>query len=354
MPARLSKPKVFIGSSKERMNLAKAVQQNLSNSGAAFALPWYQGVFEGNDYTLDELLTNAVKQCDYAVFIFHPDDISLIRETSYAAVRDNVILELGMFYGRLGRQRTFFIVPRQLNQRTPSDLYGLNPLLYDWDSSFEQESSLRELSAAVGVACNTIQERIGRLGFFQDPAQQLAELSRKHNEKLQLARFQNESLKAVQCIDINSDLILSGLTAGFDKKCDILDTEVRISGASLYELGEGNTFTRIGRHGHAVGATFGEASIDSLSRVLGTNELLLSYDEEQSSTLVDEVEYQLFVPIDRNHGILIVIHFRVNSKLDGTYERHVMNDLYAKNEGLFAFVKRIFGRRVSNGEAIQR
>jgi hypothetical protein len=241
-----------------------------------------------------------------------------------------------------------------LNQRTPSDLYGLNPLIYEWDPAFEQEVNLRELAAAVGVACNTVQERIQRLGFFEDPADQLNQLSRKHNEKLQLARFQNESLKAVQFTEINSDLILSGLTAGFDRNCDILNTEVRISGASLYQLGEGNGFTRIGKHGHAVGANFGEASMDSLSRVLGTNELLLSFDEEQSSSLVDEVEYQLFVPIDRDHGILIVIHFRVNNKLDAVHERIVMDELYAQNEGLFAFVKRIFGRRVSSGEAIQR
>ena len=72
---------------------------------------WDEKVFElGNSY-LEDLL-KAVDTYDFAVFVFAPDDTSIIRATRLASVRDNVLFELGLFMGRLRRHRAFWLVPR--------------------------------------------------------------------------------------------------------------------------------------------------------------------------------------------------------------------------------------------------
>jgi hypothetical protein len=74
----------------------------------------------------------AVNGFDFAVFIFSPDDLVVMREKSHLSVRDNVLFELGMFIGHLGRQRSFFVVPEGEDQlHLPSDLSGIAPAKYD-------------------------------------------------------------------------------------------------------------------------------------------------------------------------------------------------------------------------------
>ena len=46
---------------------------------------------------------NALDQFDFAVMILSPDDMTESRDQSYASPRDNVLFELGLFMGRLGR-----------------------------------------------------------------------------------------------------------------------------------------------------------------------------------------------------------------------------------------------------------
>lgn len=98
------KPRVFIGCSLEAKPIAAAVHENLRFS--AEVTPWYSGVFNPSSYTMDDLETE-VRTTDFAIFIFHPDDISKIRGKYYASVRDNTMLEMGLFMGRLGRKRIF-------------------------------------------------------------------------------------------------------------------------------------------------------------------------------------------------------------------------------------------------------
>lgn len=98
------KPRVFIGCSLEAKPIAAAVHENLRFS--AEVTPWYSGVFNPSSYTMDDLEAE-VRTTDFAIFIFHPDDISKIRGKYYASVRDNTMLEMGLFMGRLGRKRIF-------------------------------------------------------------------------------------------------------------------------------------------------------------------------------------------------------------------------------------------------------
>lgn len=66
------KPRVFIGSSVEGLNVAYAVQQNLLHE--AEVTVWDQGVFELSRTTM-ESLAKALAENDFAVFVFSPDDL---------------------------------------------------------------------------------------------------------------------------------------------------------------------------------------------------------------------------------------------------------------------------------------
>ena len=88
-----------------------------------------------------------------------------IRGREFVAARDNVLFELGLFIGRLGRERTFLVMPKgQTDFRIATDLVGLHP------ASFDPDRSDGNLRAAVGPACNSIRNRIRQVGPLLRPS----------------------------------------------------------------------------------------------------------------------------------------------------------------------------------------
>jgi hypothetical protein len=76
----------------------------------------------------------ALREFDFAVFVLLPEDPLKINEREAVAVRDNVVFELGLFVGKLGRDRVFFIAPENIaleQLHLPNDLSGINPSRYD-------------------------------------------------------------------------------------------------------------------------------------------------------------------------------------------------------------------------------
>jgi len=71
-----------------------------------------------------------------------------MRGKDNGAVRDNVLFELGLFIGRLGKDRNFIILPKgyEENLHRPTDLLGLTPALYEPNRQDEN------LQAALGPA----------------------------------------------------------------------------------------------------------------------------------------------------------------------------------------------------------
>jgi 8-oxo-dGTP pyrophosphatase MutT (NUDIX family) len=121
------KPTVFIGCSRESIQVATALQEALAPD--AEATLWTQGVFESGRFFL-EGIEEAVVKSDFAVFLWTPDDQVSSRGFHQTSARDNVVLETGLFLGTLGRRRVFILIPEKSDVKVPSDLYGLTHLTY--------------------------------------------------------------------------------------------------------------------------------------------------------------------------------------------------------------------------------
>ncbi|MBV8589492.1 MAG: nucleotide-binding protein [Acetobacteraceae bacterium] len=109
-PIKRNKPTLFIGSSSERLDVAKWLYSSLEQ--ICDPTVWDSGVFRPGQVYI-EALENALKDFDFAAFIIAPDDIELMRGREKLAVRDNIIFEIGMFMGHLGRERCFLLYPRE-------------------------------------------------------------------------------------------------------------------------------------------------------------------------------------------------------------------------------------------------
>jgi hypothetical protein len=150
------KPRIFVGSSAEHLDLAYAVQENLERD--AEVTVWSQGVFELSRTAMASLI-ETLDESDFGVFILAPADLTSIRQAERPTVRDNVIFELGLFIGRLGADRCFMFVPRGSDDlHLPSDLLGLTP------GTYEPARRDNNLAAALGPACNRVRTAVSRLG----------------------------------------------------------------------------------------------------------------------------------------------------------------------------------------------
>lgn len=157
------KPRVFIGSSKEGVAVARAIQNNLDQD--AYCTVWDQGIFGLSTYNLDALI-KAVSENDFSIFVFSPSDVTTIRDQQFATVRDNVILELGMFIGRYGKDRNFIVAPRGVpDLRIPSDLLGLTLAEYD-QTGLSSRSSSEDIAPALGATCNRMRSAIKQKSIF--------------------------------------------------------------------------------------------------------------------------------------------------------------------------------------------
>lgn len=145
---------LFIGSSTEGLAVAKALQRNLDSSCEVEI--WSQGTFGLGGGTLQTLL-EAAERFDFAVLVLTPDDLVASRGTPASGARDNVLFELGLFMGQLGRERTFVVFDRSRNLKLPSDLAGVTM------ASYEPHQS-GNLAAALGAASSAIEEMVKERG----------------------------------------------------------------------------------------------------------------------------------------------------------------------------------------------
>lgn len=148
------KPQVFIASSVEGIDIAYAVQELLEYY--AECTVWDQGVFEPSSYTVPSLI-DMLNSSNYGIFVFSIDDTIRIRGNEEGAVRDNVILELGLFIGAIGQHNCFIIIPNSKEPiHLPTDLAGISLLKYNPN---RRDGNLK---AALGPSVNKIKNVLNR------------------------------------------------------------------------------------------------------------------------------------------------------------------------------------------------
>jgi len=149
------KIRVFIISSVESLGVARAIQ-NAFAQDPFLTIIWTDGVFRVSNYTLQSL-EDAVDNSDFAVAVAHADDITESKGKAWPAPRDNVIFELGLFMGRLGKARAILMEPRDEGVKLPSDMAGVTTIPYRYTKG-------PDAAALIGPACNNLREYILRLG----------------------------------------------------------------------------------------------------------------------------------------------------------------------------------------------
>lgn len=146
---------VFIICSVEALPVAREIQNQFQHD-KFFVKVWTEGTFKASKYALDSL-EEQLDESDFGIAIVTPDDLVQSRGGEQGAPRDNVIFELGLFVGRLGRNRSFLVEPRGEEVRLPSDLTGITTIGYSNQSSLH-------LSSRLGPACNQMRDIFNDLG----------------------------------------------------------------------------------------------------------------------------------------------------------------------------------------------
>jgi hypothetical protein len=227
------RPSVFVGSSREGVTVAKAIQVGLDESCEVEL--WTQGAFGLSEGTLESLVASA-NRFDFAVLVLSADDLLVSRGEVRASPRDNVLFELGLFIGRLGRDRTFIVYNRANPPTLPSDLAGITAATF-------QDHESGNVQAAVGAACTKLEQAISRLG--SRAGTRLTRLSRAADT------FQHLSADAQQLLSllarsraVELDIIAEQFGSFIDPKKlnlirrDLTDLEEKLSRRRFEELPE--------------------------------------------------------------------------------------------------------------------
>lgn len=146
-------PSLFLGSSSEGLEIASALQDEISRFCDVDR--WDQGAITPSGSALSSLIENA-ESYDFAVLIATPDDSTTSRGEKVESVRDNIVFEFGLFAGLIGLDRTYLLATS--SAKLPSDLLGLTRLAY-------RENSRGNVRASVNEAANQIRGQIKKLSF---------------------------------------------------------------------------------------------------------------------------------------------------------------------------------------------
>ena len=148
-------PRLFIGSSVEGLSVARSIQSAFSHDSVVVEV-WTDDIFQASKYTI-ESLTEAVENSDFAVLVISPDDKVKSRGETSDGPRDNVIFELGLFMGSLGRDRVFFVKEQKSDLKIPTDLLGITPLEY-------KPGKESDLPSRVAPICSELRKTIKEKG----------------------------------------------------------------------------------------------------------------------------------------------------------------------------------------------
>jgi hypothetical protein len=115
-------PRVFVASSTASAPLAHRLADRLKPDVAADV---WDTLFKPGDNTLDNLLLFS-SLYEFGIFVLSADDLTTTKDVQRYEPRDNVIFELGIFMGAVGRSRAFAVVVDggSGDIKLPTDLAG--------------------------------------------------------------------------------------------------------------------------------------------------------------------------------------------------------------------------------------
>lgn len=129
----MRKKRIFIGSSTEELELAKAAKAILEFEKDFEVTIWNEEVWEkavfrlNNNYLND--LIRATLQFDFGILIGTKDDKVEVRGNEELQPRDNILFELGLFIGRLGLNNCAFLIDKEI--KVLSDIKGISLARFD-------------------------------------------------------------------------------------------------------------------------------------------------------------------------------------------------------------------------------
>jgi len=186
----VTKPSIFIGSSSEGLEFARAIRVALGD--VAEVTIWNEGFFRPGA-TFIETLVNALPRFDFAALVLTADDLVRSRDVEIMGPRDNVLFELGLFMGRLGRARTFLVHQAGEDLKIPSDLSGVTAATYEWPRAD------RNHQAAVGAPCDSIRQVIRDLGVTEaKTAKAITDLSEKQQQQQRQLGEHRDAIRSLQ------------------------------------------------------------------------------------------------------------------------------------------------------------
>jgi hypothetical protein len=165
IPDKAIPTKTFIGSSSEGLIVANAIRANLLDETECQV--WTEGVFLPGR-TFIETLESMLDRVDYAILVASADDMLRQRDVESFSMRDNVLLELGLFMAKLGRSRTYLVSPRDTPIHIPTDLLGVTTVSYVSPASADDAvealrepcGRIREAMAAAEDELSTAMKRL--------------------------------------------------------------------------------------------------------------------------------------------------------------------------------------------------
>lgn len=119
----IDRPRIVIASSSEQIATATRIADELARSSDWTVHVWDRLFDFSASYV--ESLERELDRSDFAIVVLTGDDTARVREKVAVLPRDNVIFELGLFIGRLGRPRCYFFVDADTGTQIASDLSGV-------------------------------------------------------------------------------------------------------------------------------------------------------------------------------------------------------------------------------------
>lgn len=223
------KPAVFIASSAEGLAEAEAINANLDH--ATHPTLWRIGTFDLGSVTIDALVKKS-SVVDFAIFVFTPDDVATIRKQDQKIARDNVVFELGLFIGAIGKDRCYIIRPRGVDMHLPSDLLGITT------ADYVPNRPDGDIASALNYACKLIKDAIDKAGPL-DRAKAAPNPPRRHTANpAEYELHRADFLVLGECMRSN---FYSPGGIGFHQIIDALKREshasLMVSAAKLMKLG---------------------------------------------------------------------------------------------------------------------